>query len=144
MTVRKYVMISAVLLCVSGLLLGCSEDNPVTLAPVSDEAPPTAVTGLSAVLTVGGSVELSWDVSSSPNLRGYKVYRHNVSEQAIGLLTSSPVTNNRYVDSSVEPGPEYEYMVTAINIKGLESAYTAVTIDTDVTRKNDRGTGLDN
>jgi fibronectin type 3 domain-containing protein len=144
MTVRKYVMISAVLLCVSGLLLGCSEDNPVTLAPVSDEAPPTAVTGLNAVLTAGGSVALSWDVSSSPNLRGYKVYRHNVSEQAIGLLTSSPVTNNRYVDSSMEPGPVYEYMVTTVSIKGLESVYTAVTIDTDVTRKNDRGTGIDN
>ncbi len=144
MTVRKYVMISAVLLCVSGLLLGCS-DETITLAPVPvDEAPPTAVSGLNAVLTAGGSVALSWDVSSSPNLRGYKVYRHDVSEQAIGLLTSSPVTDNRYVDSSVEPGPKYEYMVTAVNTKGLESVYTAVTIDTDVTRKNDRGTGMEN
>jgi fibronectin type 3 domain-containing protein len=145
MTVRKYVMISAVLLCVSGLLLGCSDDNPVTLPTVPvDEAPPTAVSGLNAILTAGGDVALSWDASSSPNLRGYKVYRHNVSDQAIGLLTASPVTDNRYVDSSVETGPKYEYMVTSVSVKGLESAYATVTIDTDTTRKNDRGTGLEN
>ena len=144
MTVRTYVMISAVLLCASGLLLGCSNDDPITLAPVPvDEAPPTAVSGLNAMVTSGGSVALSWDVSSSPNLRGYKVYRHNVSDQAIGLLTASPVTDNRYVDSAVEIGPTYEYLVTAVSVKGLESAYSAITVDTDTSIRDTRGTGLE-
>jgi fibronectin type 3 domain-containing protein len=143
MTVRKYVMISAVLLCVSGLLLGCSNDDPITLAPVPvDEAPPTAVSGLNAMVTTGGSVALSWNVSSSPNLRGYKVYRHNVSDQVIGLLTASPVTDARYVDSSIEQGATYEYRVTAVSVKGLESAYATITVDTDVSNRNSRGTGL--
>jgi hypothetical protein len=35
-------------------------------------------------------------------------------------------------------------MVAAVSVKGLESAYATVTIDTDVTRDNDRGTGLEN
>ena len=141
MTFRKHVMISAVLLCVSGLLLGCSEENPVTLT-AGDEAPPTAVSGLSAMLISGGGVALSWDASSSPNLRGYKVYRHNVTEQAIGLLTASPVTDNHYNDMSVVLGPKYEYMVTAVNARGLESVYATVEIGT-MPRK-DRGRGLDN
>jgi len=150
MTVRKHVMISAVLLCVSGLLFGCSNDDPITLAPVVpvDEAPPIAVSGLNAMLTTGGGVALSWDASSSPNLRGYLVYRHKVSEQAIGLLTASPVMAARYVDSSVDQGQTYEYMVTAVNVKGLESAESTITVtvpvDTDVSTRNDRGTGLEN
>ena len=130
MTFRKYVMISMVLLCGSALLLGCSEDNPAT--PTSgDEAPPAAISGLTARLLPDGDVELNWDASTQPNLSGYNVYRHIMSEQAIGKLTTSPITTNSYIDIHASEGPVYEYFVTAVSAKGLESAYAATWIDTE-------------
>jgi hypothetical protein len=122
-------MISIILLCGSALLLGCSDDdNPVTIP--GDEAPPVAISNLTVRMLSGGDVELSWDASTQANLRGYNVYRHIKSEQAIGKLTASPITANRFVDSSVSEGPVYEYFVTAVSSKGLESAYAGIWIDT--------------
>jgi fibronectin type 3 domain-containing protein len=131
-------MISMVLLCGSALLLGCSDDNPAT-PTTGDEAPPAAVTGLTAQILPGGDIEVSWDASTQPNLRGYNVYRHILSEQAIGKLTTSPITDNLYTDSDISTGPVYEYFVTAVSVKGLESAYAATDVDTDPdTRKGEK------
>lgn len=130
MTFRKYVMISMVLLCGSALLLGCSGDDPAPLG-LGDEAPPAAISGLSARLLSGGDVELTWDASTQPNVSGYNVYRLVESEQGIGRLNTSPIANNRYIDTSALQGPVYQYLVTAVSAKGLESAFVAVSINTD-------------
>ncbi len=135
MTFRKYVMISMVLLCGSALLLGCSDDDPAAPAP-GNEAPPAVISGLSIRMLSDSEVELSWDASTQPNLSGYNLYRHIQTEQAIGRLNSTPSTSNRYVDATISKGPVYEYLVTAVSAKGLESAYAAITIST-----NDRGKG---
>jgi fibronectin type 3 domain-containing protein len=131
MTFRKHVMISIVLLCVTGLLIGCSEDGTVAPAATTYEAPPIAVSGLTVKLLSNGAVSLMWDANTQPNLRGYNVYRHSPSESAIALLNSSPVGQNRYTDATVERGPVYEYMVTSVSTKGAESAFTSITINTD-------------
>ena len=133
MTFRKYVMISMVLLCGSVLMLGCSSDDPAPLG-LGDEAPPAAISGLSARLLSGGDVELTWDASTQPRVSGYNVYRVVESEQGIGRLNTSPIANNRYIDTSVALGPVYQYLVTAVSAKGLESAFTAVSINTDPKR----------
>jgi fibronectin type 3 domain-containing protein len=143
MTFRKHVMISIVLLSISGLLLGCSSDD-TTLAPTAtDEAPPAAVSGLTATLTSSGDVALRWDASTQPNLRGYNVYRHNPSQSAIGTLNASPLTDNRYVDTGAQSDAVYEYMVTAVSARGLESAFTTVTISTSRTNVKDTGREID-
>jgi hypothetical protein len=130
MTFRKHVMISIVLLCVSGFFLGCSSDDG-TLAPAAtDEAPPAAVSGLTYTLMSNGDIALRWDASTQPNLRGYNVYRHHPSQSAIGVLNASPLSDNRFVDTSSQRDEVYEYLVTTVSAKGLESAFTTITIST--------------
>jgi fibronectin type 3 domain-containing protein len=133
MTFRMHVMIGIVLLCFAGLLTGCNEDSAVAPEETTPaiEAPPAAVSGLRVMLNTNGDVTLRWDASTQPNLRGYNVYRHIVSESAIGILNVSPLTDNRYTDTTTERGQRYEYLVTAVSAKGLESAYAAVSVVTE-------------
>ena len=141
MTFRMHVMIGILLLCFAGLMFGCSEDGAVALVePTTEEAPPAVVSGLSATLHSNGDVALRWDMSTQPNHRGYNVYRHQTSDYAIGTLNTSPLSENRYIDSSTERGQRYEYMVTAVSTKGLESAFTSISVVTE--RENVRDTGF--
>jgi fibronectin type 3 domain-containing protein len=142
MTFRMHVMIGFMLLCFAGLTTGCSEDSAVApeATPV-DEAPPAVVSGLTVMLSASGDVTLRWDASTQPNLRGYNVYRHIVSESAIGILNASPLRDNRYTDTTAQRGQRYEYLVTAVSTKGLESAYASISIVTE--RDNVRDIGMD-
>lgn len=139
MTIRKHVIISIVLLCVSGLILGCSEDSAISPAP-QNEAPLIAPSNLRAMLSADG-VSLSWDASSQPNVVGYNVYRHTPSLNQIGRLNDDPITTSWYVDTTTELHVRYEYRVTTVNLKGTESAYVSAMINTSPA--NDRGTGID-
>lgn len=142
MTFRMHVMIAIILLAFAGLLSGCGDDSTVApAAPPTDEAPPAAVSGLRVTLNANGDVGLVWDASTQPNLRGYNVYRHLVSESAIGLLNNLPLTDNRYTDTNAQRGQHYEYMVTAVSTKGLESAFATASIVTE--RMNARDIGMD-
>jgi len=135
MTFRKHVMIGVAALCVSALLFGCSSEDTVAPAPVN-EAPPVVVSGLSATLTSDGNVALRWDASAQPNVRGYNVYRHVASEYAIGKLNVDPIAQNRYIDSNVDQGLVYEYAVTAVTVRGQESGYAMISINTEARKNN--------
>jgi fibronectin type 3 domain-containing protein len=126
-------MISIVLLSVTGLLLGCSDDDTVAPNATVNEAPPAIVMGLAATMTPAG-IELTWIASSQPNLGGYNVYRHISSTSAITKINSSLVGENRYIDTTAQNGPVYEYLVTAVTVRGTESAYAAITINTSPER----------
>ena len=140
MTFRMHVMIGILLLCFAGLMMGCSDDGTVVEPVVpTDEAPPAAVSGLEVTLHSNGDVALTWDSSTQPNLRGYNVYRHIVTDNAIGTLNVSPLTANRYIDTGAQRGYRYEYMVTAVSAKGLESAFATISVLTE--RGNIRDTG---
>lgn len=66
-------------------------------------------------------VTLNWTQSTSPNLANNCIYR--------GLTTGGPYTqlfcsaspSTQYVDSTVTRGTTYFYVVTAIDINGIES-----------------------
>lgn len=68
------------------------------------------------------SVSVVWDSSLSTNLQGYKVYR---SQTSGGPYTSiSPlvaVSTQQFTDSSVLSGQTYFYVVTSVDMTGLES-----------------------
>ena len=140
MTFRMHVMIGILLLCFVGLMMGCGENSAVAPPLPTDEAPPAAVSGLTVTLHSNGDVALRWDASSQLNLRGYNVYRHIVTDNAIGALNDSPLSDNRFIDTSTQRGQHYEYMVTAVGAKGLESAFATVSIVTE--RRNVRDTGI--
>ncbi len=70
------------------------------------------------------SVALSWDPSTSTDVVGYYVNRGTQSGGPYGRLTSSAVTGTTYTDWAVAAGTTYYYVVTAVDVNGLESGYS--------------------
>jgi len=68
------------------------------------------------------SVTLTWNPSTSV-VAGYNVYRtpEGGSRQK---LTDHLVKGTEYVDSNVQPGHAYTYVVTSVDAKGRESRPT--------------------
>jgi hypothetical protein len=85
-----------------------------TATPVSQQ-PPAAVSH---------SVSLTWVSSTSPNIKGYNVYRSTVSGGTYTKLTASPVAATSYVDSNVASGQTYSYVATTVDSNDRESTYS--------------------
>jgi fibronectin type 3 domain-containing protein len=73
--------------------------------------------------SVPHQVDLSWNApSSSPvPIVGYNIYRSTGSSSAYQLLNSSVDTQTTYVDSTVQSGSTYDYIVESVNSSGIES-----------------------
>jgi fibronectin type 3 domain-containing protein len=70
----------------------------------------------------GGSRLVHFWTASTSTLVGYNVYRGTVSGGAYTVkLSSSPVPRTAYTDTTVEPGQQYSYVVTAVDSNGVES-----------------------
>lgn len=96
-----------------------SEDSSLLEITPHDTFPPSAPTGLSAIYSAG-AIELIWTANTEPDLGGYNVYRRGqeASPQRINTeLLRTPV----FRDSSVEPGRQYFYRVTAVDLTNNES-----------------------
>jgi fibronectin type 3 domain-containing protein len=67
---------------------------------------------------------LNWETSTAI-VSGYKPYRSSTSGGPYALLDTVVVTTNYFVDSNVQSGQTYYYVVTSVDsIAGLESAYS--------------------
>jgi len=66
------------------------------------------------------TVRLSWNPSTSVVV-GYNVYRGMRSRGPYTKVNSSPVTATIYIDSRVQPGETYFYVVRAVDSKNVES-----------------------
>jgi len=69
------------------------------------------------------SVTLAWDASVSP-ISGYRVYRATNPNDPPGLLGVTPAGTTQYVDTTVEAGHTYFYVVTAFDSAGMESDFS--------------------
>ncbi len=72
-------------------------------------------------------MQLQWDPVADEDVYGYDVYRRNAGSTAEFVrLTSSPVTNPLFVDTSpsVADATAYEYQVSALDWGNVESART--------------------
>jgi hypothetical protein len=67
------------------------------------------------------SVSLSWGASASPGVVGYYIKRGTTSGGPYSFLNSSPDAGDSYVDSTVQAGKEYFYVVVAVNSGGHQS-----------------------
>ena len=78
----------------------------------------------SGVASSSGShtVSLTWGVSTSSNVTGYFVERATASGGPYQVLNSSPVIGASYVDSTVQDGKEYFYVVVTVSNNGEESS----------------------
>lgn len=95
--------------------------KPVSITPV-DIFPPSVPASITA-LAGPDSIEVSWQRSPEPDLKGYYLYRsvNGGSLERIADLLALPT----YSDHKVEHGKTYRYEVSAIDQKGNESAKSA-------------------
>jgi hypothetical protein len=89
-----------------------------------------STTNGSAVIALSGTgeltayaVDLSWDAPSSPAdpIVGYNVYRSPSGSSTYQLLDASGSTQTAYVDSTVQSGQVYDYIVESVDASGAES-----------------------
>ena len=73
--------------------------------------------------TTSSEVVLSWQAPSSSTdpIVGYSIYRSTGGSAAYQLLNSSVDTQTTYVDSTVQAGVTYDYIVKSVDSSGLES-----------------------
>jgi hypothetical protein len=64
------------------------------------------------------SVNLSWKASTTPGI-AYNVYR--LGPSGMLKLNTAPIPQTSYVDSTVQPGETYYYVIKAASAKGIES-----------------------
>jgi hypothetical protein len=84
----------------------------------------TAVISLTGTGTVvSHQVNLSWQAPSSSTdpIAGYNVYRSAGGSSGYQLLNSSVDIKTTYVDSTVQGGLTYDYMVESVDSSGAES-----------------------
>jgi len=94
----------------------------VQAAPVVDD-PPAAPTALAA--TAGnGLVSLDWNDNNEVDVNGYNVYRSTTQGSGYGKINISLVADSNYIDSDVNNGTPYYYVVTAVDINDNESIYS--------------------
>jgi fibronectin type 3 domain-containing protein len=91
----------------------------VEVAP-RDVFPPAAPAGLTGLYT-SNAVELLWSPNTEPDLAGYNIYRGGAGEQP-AKLNSALLPSPLYHDTSIAAGRRYTYHVTAVDLKGNESA----------------------
>ena len=70
------------------------------------------------------SVSLSW-TDGDTGVTGYNTYVASVSGGPYLKLTSTPTAGTSYVDSSVQSGRTYYYVVTALDSTNQESTYSS-------------------
>ena len=91
----------------------------VESAPNSELEIPMAGAGVKT------AVSLNWDASASPSVVGYNVYRSSTADGAFTKVNAAIDASASYSDSSVSNGKTYYYVVTAVNSKNEESAFSA-------------------
>jgi len=100
------------------------DDSPEIEVFVHDIFPPGTPTGLEAVSAGTPSqpfIDLSWAPNTETDLAGYNVYRHEEGAEP-KKVNSELVKAPAYRDTAVRPGHRYSYSVTAVDIRGNESA----------------------
>lgn len=100
------------------------EDSPELKLFADDTFPPAVPTGLQAVFSGPGQqpfIDLVWAPVTDLDLDGYNLYRHEAGHPPV-KVNPHLVKNPAYRDTSVLPGHQYTYSVSAMDVRGNESA----------------------
>src|SRR5437016_10904640 len=108
------------------------EDSAVMTVITKDIFPPAVPTGLQAVFSEVSQqafIDLTWTPNTEPDLAGYNIYRRTEGQQAMKInsdLMKTPASR----DSAVQPGTKYFYSVSAVDLRGNESAHSQESSET--------------
>jgi fibronectin type 3 domain-containing protein len=100
------------------------DDTPPARVLAHDIFPPAVPTGLQAVYSGAGQepfVDLIWAPDTEADLAGYNVYRREEGGQP-AKLNGELVKTPAYRDGNVSEGKRYSYSVSAVDLRGNESA----------------------
>jgi hypothetical protein len=105
------------------------DDTPSVRVFAHDVFPPSVPSGLQAVFSGVGQqpfIDLIWAPDTEPDLAGYNIYRHEVGtpEQKINF---EPLKTPAFRDTNIAAGHTYFYSVSAIDVRGNESARSVET-----------------
>jgi fibronectin type 3 domain-containing protein len=103
------------------------DDSKVVSLLVHDVFPPAVPTGLQAVFSSVGQkpfIDLTWAPNTESDLAGYIVYRRTGASK-FAAVTTVPVKAPAWRDNDVHPGEKYYYTVTAVDVRGNQSAQSA-------------------
>lgn len=99
------------------------DDSASLTVFANDIFPPAVPTGLQAVYSGVGQkpfIDLTWAPNMEADLAGYNVYRREAGSAWV-KINQQLVKSPSFRDSSVEPGHEYFYAVSAVDLRGNES-----------------------
>jgi Abnormal spindle-like microcephaly-assoc'd, ASPM-SPD-2-Hydin/Immunoglobulin I-set domain len=96
----------------------------ITVSSNATNSPSNIALSGTGVAAVTHTVTLSWGATAS-GVTGFNTYSSTVSGGPYAKLTSAPLTNPSYTDTSVQSGRTYYYVVTAVNSSSQESAYSS-------------------
>lgn len=98
----------------------------VVRVPAMALGPPKGLTAIPIRKPDGSlEVDLSWEIGSEANLRGYNVYRSESLNGRGARLNAKVLAAPAFRDTTVVPGRSYSYTVTAVGPAGNESKASA-------------------
>jgi hypothetical protein len=103
------------------------DDSKLVHLTTHDIFPPAVPSGLQAVFSSVGQkpfIDLTWAPNTERDLAGYFVYRRTAASGFVvvsGALLKAPA----WRDNDVHPGQKYFYTVTAVDLRGNQSAQSA-------------------
>jgi hypothetical protein len=100
------------------------DDTPEVTVFTHDVFPPAVPSGLQAVFSGPGQqrfIDLIWAPVADIDLDGYNVYRHEEGAAPV-KVNAELVKTPAYRDASVASGKNYFYSVSAVDVRGNESA----------------------
>ncbi len=106
------------------------DDSPQVRVVAHDIFPPSVPVGLQAVYSGEGQkpfIDLIWAPVTNADLAGYNVFRSEGGSANIVKLNSELVKPPSYRDFAVMSGKIYTYAVSAVDMRGNESARSAET-----------------
>jgi fibronectin type 3 domain-containing protein len=101
----------------------------LTITSNSSIRPSAAISLSGTGETASHQVDLSWQApsASSDPIAGYNVYRSSDGGSSYQRVNSSEVTQTTYVDTTVQGGQSYDFVVRSVDSSGVESAPSNMT-----------------